>query len=69
MSTQHLTKQEFARLLGMGYRTYQRRMKELNLNKMPRGLLSPTIQNFIKEKLEELELKKLANFQQSLGAN
>lgn len=62
MNTKHLSKQEFAHSLGMSIRTFQRRMKEININ-LPRGLLSPTLQEFIRQKLEELELKKLANFQ------
>lgn len=62
MNTKSLSKQEFAMILGMSLRTFQRRIYELNI-KLPRGLLSPTLQEFIQQKLEELELKKLANLQ------
>jgi predicted DNA-binding protein (UPF0251 family) len=58
MNDKHVTKQEFAKILGMSYRTFQRRIKEANI-RVPRGLLSPVAQDFIRRKLEEYELKKL----------
>jgi hypothetical protein len=45
-------------MLGMSYRTFQRRIKEANILLPPR-LLSPVVQDFVRRKLEEYELKKL----------
>ena len=60
MNVKHITKLQFAELLGMSYRTLLRRAIDIKV-KLPSGLLSPEFQEFFREKLKEHELKKLSN--------
>lgn len=50
--TEFKTKTEFASILKMSLRTFQRKLESANL-KIPRGLIAPEIQKEIFEKLNE----------------
>ncbi len=54
----HITKKEFAKILCLSLRTFQRRLQEMGI-RLGRGLLYPTVQAMLREKFEEYAMNRV----------
>jgi hypothetical protein len=54
----HITQKDFAKIINISIRTFQRRLQEMNI-RLGRSLLCPTVQAMLKEKFEEYAINRV----------